>query len=411
VTPGAWHPLLAFAHLAERAPDAPPGAPDPAAEVERQAEAVLGDLGAFHHTVQDSGAPVPRARDVVFVPAAAGVEFNPPSRGFRWCEPVHREEFRFRAGPECAGRTVRGRLTVFLGSIILAEVPLSFRVEAGAAPPRPDRLEVSRARPYRRIFASYSHRDAPIVEQFEQLARALGDDYLRDVTRLRSGEVWDQVIEAMIADADVFQLFWSTNSMRSPYVRREWECALARGGPSFVRPVYWEDPLPSVPAENLPPEALRRLHFQRVPAGAPAAPAAGRPAAPPAAPAPPPPPPPAFGEFAVYTPDPAPAAAAPGWPPVGVAPPGPLVPPAPSRPTAGVPPVGGPFAPSARGDAAPSGPSDYTQIVQPPVPPPAPRRAAGARPAGVPGRGAYRWCCSGGLAVAALAAAAWLAAR
>ncbi len=54
-------------------------------------------------------------------------------------------------------------------------------------------------------------------------------------------------------------------------VRAEWECALGLERPSFVRPLYWEDPLPEAPHRGLPPEELRRLHFARVPVAAVAA--------------------------------------------------------------------------------------------------------------------------------------------
>jgi hypothetical protein len=66
----------------------------------------------------------------------------------------------------------------------------------------------------------------------------------------------------MISDADVFQLFWSWNAMASPMVHKEWQYALDLGRTHFVRPVYWEEPLPEQP--GLPPEELRSLHFQRV---------------------------------------------------------------------------------------------------------------------------------------------------
>ncbi|MBA3247113.1 MAG: BON domain-containing protein, partial [Pyrinomonadaceae bacterium] len=33
---------------------------------------------------------------------------------------------------------------------------------------------------------------------------------------------------------------------------------------NFVRPTYWEEPLPSAPEKNLPPAELARLHFQRI---------------------------------------------------------------------------------------------------------------------------------------------------
>ncbi len=108
---------------------------------------------------------------------------------------------------------------------------------------------------------SYSHDDQAIVADFAKVVRALGDEYLQDVLTLRSGERWQTRLPELIEEADVFQLFWSSNSMRSPYCREEWEHALALGRPLFVRPVYWEDPMPQDPTMGLPPVALRELHF------------------------------------------------------------------------------------------------------------------------------------------------------
>jgi hypothetical protein len=118
---------------------------------------------------------------------------------------------------------------------------------------------------YRRIFPSYSHADTDVVTRFGDAARALGDDFLQDVLTLRAGEQWSPRLLELIDSADVFQLFWSSHSMRSTYCRQEWERALALGRPSFVRPVYWEDPLPQEPGLGLPPDGLRALHFVKVP--------------------------------------------------------------------------------------------------------------------------------------------------
>jgi serine/threonine-protein kinase len=263
VRPSHWYTLLAFAHLSDRRQDAGPDEPDPVEEVRRQAIGILGkDVDDYTDLTQDSSQAVPREGDITFVPFVEGIEFNPPSRTFRWSETVHREEFRLRAAAEIEGRTARGRLSVFLGTILLADVPIAIRVDGSAeAQPRP---EAEYARPYRRIFASYSHRDVAVARQFERFAAVLGDRYVRDVVDLRSGEVWSQRIEELIREADVFQLFWSTNSMRSIPVQREWQYALALDRPNFVRPTYWESPLPRDPVADLPPQALRSLHFQRI---------------------------------------------------------------------------------------------------------------------------------------------------
>lgn len=266
VRPARWYPLLAFAHLSERRPDAPEDEPDPIAEVARQARLALAEkLEAYQDVRQESRQAVPREGELTFVPAMPGIEFNPPRRSFFWQESVHREEFKLRASAEMDGRTARGCLTVFLGSIILAEVSLNIRVASGpreASPASP--METARSRPYRKIFASYSHQDMQIVAEFERYANALGDRYLRDWIDLRAGEDWNDRLGGMIDEADVFQLFWSSSSMRSRFVRQEWEYALSLERQNFVRPVYWEEPLPASDTENLPPDELRRLHFQRI---------------------------------------------------------------------------------------------------------------------------------------------------
>jgi hypothetical protein len=267
VVPDRWYTLIAFAHLAAKRREAPAEEPDPIEEVTRQAVRVLGEREAstHHRITQDALQAVPREETLTFVPNVPGVEFNPPLRTFRWSEEVHREEFRLRAGPDLVGQTARGRLSVFLGDILLAEVSLAIPIDPPAETPGDDApTETEHARRYRKIFASYSHRDLHVVEQIERLAWALGDEYLRDWKHLRAGEMWDERLLQMIEEADVFQLFWSRHAMQSPYVQREYEHALSLNRPNFVRPTYWEDPLPSDPSRNLPPETLLRLYFQRI---------------------------------------------------------------------------------------------------------------------------------------------------
>ncbi len=264
--PETWRSVLAFAHLAERRPDAPADSPDPIEEVRRQAHQALGAQAAVYADVtQDAGHAIPRAGAITFALDLPGLDVNPPQRSFRWVEDVQREEFRVRAPASLGGRTVRGALRVHLGALLVGEVRLAIPVDASATPQTPGDAEAEHARPYRRIFPSYSHRDEEIVRQVETYARTMGDEYLRDITHLRAGETWNDRLLEFIRTADVFQLFWSRNSMRSPWVRQEWEYALSLGRPHFVRPTYWETPLPEAPDQDLPPASLRALHFQRLP--------------------------------------------------------------------------------------------------------------------------------------------------
>ena len=275
IVPGPWYTFLAFVHQAERPPDAAPDQLDPLEVVRQQASAILGSsIDNYQPLAQDATQPIPHDGELTFMPEVEGLEFDPPHRTFKWREPVHRESFLLRAKTSVAGRLLRGRLAVFLGRILLADVPLSIRVSATVTAPGRGRGTPSRATfamesapRYRRIFASYSYKDSAIVEEFERYARVLGDEYLRDVATLRSGEFWTERLKVLIEGADVFQLFWSWRSIDSPYVRQEWEHALQLGRPGFVRPVYWEEPLPQRPENDLPPAALSQLHFQKLPPG------------------------------------------------------------------------------------------------------------------------------------------------
>jgi hypothetical protein len=86
----------------------------------------------------------------------------------------------------------------------------------------------------------------------------------RDVSTLRAGQCWNEKLICFIKKADVFQLFWSQNTVTSKYVEQEWRYAITerktRPDPYFVRPVYWtENPALPIPSE------LQEIHFVRIP--------------------------------------------------------------------------------------------------------------------------------------------------
>lgn len=293
VCPERWYTLLAFAHKTDSAVGEDGVLVDPRAEVEGRAQKQFGRDRAGYLTAVSDGPPLPRGSEIRFVPEVDLVEFDPPQQSFRWAGPVHEQPFQFRADARLDGQRARGRMAVYAGCVLVGQVGISFRV--GRDEPATPLTAGESARRYRKIFVSYSHLDADVVDRVEAYVAAHGDAYLRDVQHLRAGELWDERLVAMIREADVFQLFWSSNSMRSPHVRREWTYALELDRPGFVRPVYWEDPLPSAPELGLPPDELLQLHFAQLPGdgaaaeSAPRAEATSAPVDPPSPPLPPPP--------------------------------------------------------------------------------------------------------------------------
>jgi actin-like ATPase involved in cell morphogenesis len=264
VQPDRWYPLLAFAHRTTLIEDADGRVVDPVQVVERQSRALLGDERVSFDSVRaDARAGLARGSELRFQPWLEQGEVNPASALVKWQEPVHRAEFRILLPPAAEGRSIRGGVRVFLGVVIIAEVPFRLHVVSTApATPKPD--AATAARRYRQIFASYSHDDAPVVEAVAAYVSVTGDRYLIDVQNLRSGQEWKPELKALIQQADIFQLFWSQNSMRSQFVRQEWEYALALNRDEFVRPVYWDDDIPQDDTLGLPPDALLALHFSKL---------------------------------------------------------------------------------------------------------------------------------------------------
>jgi TIR domain len=327
VEPDRWYPLVAFAHRSHVFTADDGLVVDPIAEVGRRAEAQLGTAHRDYTPVrEDAAGALPRGGTVTFVPCLPGFDVNPPSRTFVWMEPVHDEQFRVRAGAALRGSMVRGHVSVYQGAALVAEVNVSILVDVG---PAPHPGELVSARRFDKVFMSYSHRDSTVVDLVEA-TNILDVEYLRDCRSLRAADDWYVRIQELIEEADRFQLFWSRNSMESEQVEQEWRHALALGRPGFVRPVYWQTPLPSRDHPRSPPTELGRLHFQFLdfaPAGrlgvtAPATPATTatpQPAAPPAAA---PAPAPGYGEPSWAPPPPMgqPSAQHPG-PPASLPPP------------------------------------------------------------------------------------------
>lgn len=268
IKPQRTYKLLAFAHLTERRADAPPDEPDPLAQVKKGAAEVLGEQHSEYVDVQaDSSQPVPYDGELTFTPYAPGLDFNPPSLSFKWRDSVHQQVFEMSARPETDGHVVQGGLRVYLGGVIIGEVKFDIIVDSAATAAE----TVVEAHPptatrFTQIFASYSHRDAAVVEELALIAPLFGHKYLMDRTDLVPGEDWRQGLRRLITQADVFQLFWSQNSMYSEEVRNELLTALELN--KRILPTYWEDPLPRNAEQHLPPAEIERLHFQRIRPGA-----------------------------------------------------------------------------------------------------------------------------------------------
>ncbi len=271
IKPGKIYTLLAFAHLSKRRADAAEDEPDPIEEMREQAARILGKQREDYTDVNEpTRQKIPRGGELTFVPVIPGVTFSPARRSFNWRKSVHREEFDMWVSRDVDGKTLSGRLTVFLGSIIVAEVGLSITVDSRAlSSAEKISLEMAQsARRLRQIFAAYSDKDAQVVDELAHVAPIFGSRYLIDRTHLEPGEDRHEGVQRLIRGADMFQLFWSSNSMRSAEVASEIDYAISLRRSNFILPTYWEEPVPRSPAEGLPPHEIDRLYFYRIYPGA-----------------------------------------------------------------------------------------------------------------------------------------------
>jgi hypothetical protein len=207
-----------------------------------------------------AAATLARGTEITIIPQLPGAVFNPPYVRVKWYEEWQCVEFRMKVESASDAPVLGGQVLFYVGPLAVAEIAVDIRLRAEAATePRNDFFNEERANPYRTIFVSYSHDDTRVVEALERAYRALGDSYLRDVGILRSGQQWSEAILAHIPEADVFQLCWSAAASASPHVEQEWRTAAQLRRRHFIRPVYWDQPMPP------PPRELENLHFAFLP--------------------------------------------------------------------------------------------------------------------------------------------------
>jgi hypothetical protein len=255
LVPGKWRRMMVFMHLDEALT---------LTEIETRARQVLSadSYGSViigesdeYRPVVDSRFPIAQEDEITLIPEVSGIRFNPPRRSFSWATGlrIHAESFFIYAPFSLTDQSVRGRISVFFKQLLLAEIALDLRVAKDSAPKEEGWAKGVDQR-FRKVFTSYSDHDVEVVEAMEQL-QTIGSEYLRKVVKIRSDQQWDQGLPVTIADADVFQLFWSRNAAQSAQVEKEWRHAISLQREVFVRPVYWEIPMAEAP------EPLRRLRF------------------------------------------------------------------------------------------------------------------------------------------------------
>jgi hypothetical protein len=129
---GCWTPVLACVHLSAPVSGAKKS-DQPVRKLRRRARGVLEDRIVNYATLcVDSPVALPDEADVTFALEVPGCEVQPQSRTFRWFNALSVEEFHIKPSAEWGCATGRGRLRVYHGGELLAEMTLVIQVRSGA---------------------------------------------------------------------------------------------------------------------------------------------------------------------------------------------------------------------------------------------------------------------------------------
>jgi hypothetical protein len=186
-------------------------------------------------------------------------EINPEKIYIKWFEEFYKLPFRIRCIHNATNRT-HGIIDVdiFADDLPIASLQLSIAISDTV---KAANTVSSDAQWIEEIFASYARGDLKIVKHLKERYKALGIYMFVDLDDLRSGAMWQRILFEKIESSDLFQLFWSNSAKKSKSVEIEWRKALELSlikGARFIRPLFWETPMPLVPHE------LSGLHFYKL---------------------------------------------------------------------------------------------------------------------------------------------------
>jgi pSer/pThr/pTyr-binding forkhead associated (FHA) protein len=200
-----------------------------------------------------------RGTNITVIPECPGAAFNPKRFSFVWLKDWHRVELRFSVRKEWETSEVAGRISVFAGPLLLGMLPLELHTEQSGRQVEGHHTQVTTSA-YQQIFAYYSQDDTAVMMACRNVYRALGFNELARIDALRAGSIADDALRRLIEESAVFQLFWSANAAKSPYVMHECQYALQlKRKADEIRPVYWDIPMIK------PPEVLSTCSFTYLP--------------------------------------------------------------------------------------------------------------------------------------------------
>jgi hypothetical protein len=79
------------------------------------------------------------------------------------------------------------------------------------------------------VFASYSRKDAVLVQQLLRLFEAVDVPVFRDEQSIKPGQKWRLAVNAALEQCQIILIFWCDHAARSSEVQSEYERAISLG--------------------------------------------------------------------------------------------------------------------------------------------------------------------------------------
>lgn len=245
VLPGEWFDLDVWAHFLVQLN-----------EVIFQAREEYKCLDSTAEVSHRSVGPVAVGRGTVLTVRlkVEKAEVDSPEGTILWAGETGRAGFRAMFPADVKKGKFPGLATIHVEGFQIARLYFNVIVgERGKAIELPLPLER-----HKKAFVSYASQDRDqVLRAIQGLQKGCPQmEIFMDVLSLRSGQLWEQELWKVIPANDVFYLFWSANARQSPWVEKEWRCALTARGLDFI------DPVPLEPPETVPPPLeLAEKHF------------------------------------------------------------------------------------------------------------------------------------------------------
>jgi CheY-like chemotaxis protein len=217
---------------------------------------------------------------VTIIPGCSGLEFSPNHLTKKWEEDWVRFHFDFKSKLDQQTGTVQAQVILQVAGIEIGRVDFAIHIVKPEEVPPAEKKEKAKPSPrkplglktqpiYKKVFISYSRSDKPVVEAVRKAKQGLGEEMFADTYTVRtSGTKWQTTLAKAIDEADILQLFWSKEAASSVGIRAEWTYALQQRCPktrcrNFIRPVYWQRPIPEKPARELAHLSFRYVSLDR----------------------------------------------------------------------------------------------------------------------------------------------------